>query len=572
MEARDRRIPDWFNLVRTGQLRLPRFQRFEAWGHDSVSGLLETVLYGLPAGAMLVLDVDPENEPFVSREMEGAPKGTARVTEHLLDGQQRLTALWRALHDNYVERTYFVYFEKSEPEVPRVYSEKRWIRGEKRYPEWADSPAKLYEKELIPVALLRPGDMGSQIDKWCEAALGEDHKAIRALERKIHGLRERVTAFNLPFLSLPRSTPKDVALDVFLKMNTSSVPLSSFDIVVAQVEAKAQQSLHDLVASLRGKAPTIDCYDDSSDLVLRVAALRQDKPPAEVSYFRLDLAALVESWDRITSGIAFAASFLEEERIFDAARLPTNAVLPVLAAIHDVIPEALDGRGKAKTLLRKYLWRSFATKRYERSAATAALQDYRALRGVLSAKDGESAKVPVFDETQYPLPTIEEIKLAGWPKRKDMLARTVLALAIRNGAHDLADGAQANREHLPKREYHHLFPDALLSGDGRLEDYRIYRALNCALITWNTNRNISAKEPVRYLKERTERAHLGEAEVIARLSTHLIPFDPLNVGGYAGIDDDVARAKKIQDDYEKFLDARATMILEAMKKVCEGQA
>jgi hypothetical protein len=32
-----------------------------------------------------------------------------KVLEHLLDGQQRLTALWRVLHNNYEDETYFVY-------------------------------------------------------------------------------------------------------------------------------------------------------------------------------------------------------------------------------------------------------------------------------------------------------------------------------------------------------------------------------------------------------------------------------------------------------------------------------
>jgi len=31
MEARNRPLPEWFNRLKTGQLRLPRFQRFEAW-------------------------------------------------------------------------------------------------------------------------------------------------------------------------------------------------------------------------------------------------------------------------------------------------------------------------------------------------------------------------------------------------------------------------------------------------------------------------------------------------------------------------------------------------------------
>jgi uncharacterized protein with ParB-like and HNH nuclease domain len=92
VDAPNRMLPDWFERVRTGQIKLPRFQRFEAWTYGEVTDLLETVLRGLPAGATLILEIG-ESEPFISRQMVGAPGPFERCTEHLLDGQQRLTAL-----------------------------------------------------------------------------------------------------------------------------------------------------------------------------------------------------------------------------------------------------------------------------------------------------------------------------------------------------------------------------------------------------------------------------------------------------------------------------------------------
>ena len=51
---------------------------------------------------------------------------------------------------------------------------------------------------------------------------------------------------NLPYLSLPVSTSADVALQVFVNMNTNSKPLSMFDLTVAKVESVAKASLHAL--------------------------------------------------------------------------------------------------------------------------------------------------------------------------------------------------------------------------------------------------------------------------------------------------------------------------------------
>jgi Protein of unknown function DUF262 len=107
IEARNRPLPDWFTRIRTHQIVLPRFQRFEAWAHANVAQLFNTILQNLPIGAVLVLEVG-DREPFFSRPIKGAPEAGERVTEHLLDGQQRLTALWRGLSNNYEDRTYFL--------------------------------------------------------------------------------------------------------------------------------------------------------------------------------------------------------------------------------------------------------------------------------------------------------------------------------------------------------------------------------------------------------------------------------------------------------------------------------
>jgi hypothetical protein len=137
------------------------------------------------------------------------------------------------------------------------------------------------------------------------------------------------------------------------------------------------------------------------------------------------------------------------------------------------------------------------------------------------------------------------------------------------GGLDIADGTRATRTHLKNREYHHLFPDSLLQNLGGLTAEQASKALNCALITWNTNRNISAKEPIDYLRERVLSARLGEAEIRSRLSTHAIPFDALNVGGYANCEDAVERAGKIASDYDAFLTVRGQIVLAALKDLCD---
>lgn len=568
VEARNRSLPDWFTQIRSGQLKLPRFQRFESWSHNTIGNLLETVVRGLPAGATLVLEVGDE-EQFVSRPVVGAPAHDYKPNEHLLDGQQRLTALWRSFHDLYDDRTYFVYFEEGdEGPQPCVLGQSRWTTKEIRRPVWANTPKGIYERKLIPLSLLRPGEIGAEIRDWCRAADPDDMEASFEIERTILDLRLRVAQYNIPFLELDATTPKDVALDVFIKMNTSFARLTSFDIIVAQFEGETGESLHDLVAQLVTSVPALPLYMDPSDLILDVAALREDRVPSQASYQRISLSRLFDEWQQVTEGVASAIEFLEQERIFDGERLPTVAVVRVLAALNDHLPAAPDALGNARGLLRKYVWRACLTGRYEAAAATASFQDFRALREVLKGAGDQSA-VPLFDEEQYPVPSAEALKTGRWPKSRDSLARAILNVSIRAGARDVADDVVATREQLLRREYHHLFPAALLE-KADMPSRDIFKALNCALITWSTNRTISAKEPIRYLRDRVKGSNLGESEIRRRLATHYVPYDELAVGGYEDISDREARGQKVRDDYETFLSARAEMLLDPIRALCHG--
>ncbi|WP_057021143.1 GmrSD restriction endonuclease domain-containing protein [Bradyrhizobium pachyrhizi] len=571
MEANNRLLPLWFTRIETGQLRLPRFQRYEAWGAKEVRDLLQAMFRSLPAGALLVLAVG-DTEKFVSRAMQGTPAPTENVNEHLLDGQQPLTALWKSLQDLYDDHTYFVRWEideETEHRVPNVIGQARWTKNGVRYPLWVDSPAELYARGLIPLKLLRPTATGQDINQWCLAATETDYQKGMTLAQDVNELRQRVATYNIPFLALPVTTPKDVALDVFIKLNTSAVKLTTFDIVVAQVEEATGESLHDIIQKIRATAPGVDRYIEPEDLLLSVAALREDRSPSQASYQKLDFSLLANQWKAIADGIAFMISILEEEHIFDDARLPTVAVLPVLAALHGDMPVSGDAKGNARTLVRAYLWRAFFTDRYTNAAATAALRDFRGLRSTI--KDGtDRSTIEIFSPVEFSLPTADELVRTRWPKSKDILARGILAASLRAGAFDLADGVPVSASHIKLREYHHLFPDFLLTQDGRMDESESFRALNCALITWNTNRAISAKEPIKYLRERSERGALGEDSVRTRLRSHLIPYKALNVGGYAAISDPSEREAKVREDFQSFLAKRAASMLPVIYALCEG--
>lgn len=590
-KAQDRTLGVWFQHIQQGMLKLPRFQRFEAWDRGRISSFLNTIINNLPVGVTLALEVGGL-EKFESRYIASAtPVTPGTVTQHLLDGQQRLTAFWRSMHNNYELETFFVYlpqFDQDESKLDAAVEIRcipRWINSHQfRMPRWAEDPAQCFKRGFLPVNLLRPGDISAEIDLWLNEATKplepkdtdsdalDKYRFYTATRDKIKAeittLRERVTHFNLPYLSLPADTSKDVALQVFINMNTNSKPLSLYDLIVAEVENVAEKSLHALEASLNDKCPTVGRYGNLSGLILSTSALLQEKLPNTRGMIEMDKVQLLANWPKLERGLERMASFLDSQRVFDEARLPTNAVLAVIAAAYELIPDNGDFLAKAEKLLRRYLWSAFFTDRYENTAASRAFADFKAIKALLNKPgftDAELATVPALNRAEFPLADVDSLMAAGWPKATGIKARAILAVTIYLGAIDFADHKTATYGSIQKREYHHIFPDALLSA----AEIPSFLALNCALITWKTNRIIGRKDPLDYLRERVQWA--DEDAVRERLKSHLISYDLLSKAHYTGMEG-AALNQKLKSDFNAFLRDRANLIFAAMISLTDGNS
>ncbi len=587
MQASNRDLKDWYGKIQRGEIKLPRFQRYEAWDRQRIASLIEQVVHGLPLGITLTLEVG-EKEQFISRYLETAePKSGQRVLEHLLDGQQRLTALWRAFHNNYEKETYYIYMEEFDkfegdenPPDMSAYCRTRYKKANgDRYPRWCDDPHECLRRGYIPTHLLKPEDIQAEIDTWLDEATAPDEpsdgkEALKAfyeykqrVSDRIRDLRSTVANYNLPFLSLPSSTDKSVALDVFIKMNTNSKPLSQYDVIVAEVESVTGRSLHDLQDSLNAKYPAVQRYGELPDLILTTSALLQDKLPNQRGAWDMDERLLVEHWAEMEAGLSRMAEFLANEGIYDRQRLPTNAVLAVIASLFPSIPTAGDKQGQDKLLLKKYMWYAFFTDRYENAAPTHAFADYIALKRVIKGERKEDGSVytekdvPIF--ASHKLAEKEELLTVEWPKQASIRGRAILAVSCCMGALDFSTGDKLSVSNVNNRHYHHLFPDALLKEAGIESSL----ALNCALISDTTNVSIGRKEPLRYL---TDRYKWATPEIVReRLESHLVPIPELANGGYEGLTDD-EKKKKLSLDFEKFIQRRAELVVKAVQLLVAG--
>ncbi|WP_081731400.1 GmrSD restriction endonuclease domain-containing protein [Phaeobacter gallaeciensis] len=520
-------------------------------GWWQVQGILENILRkpALPVGALLTLEVG-ETPPFHARPISGAPQPQGRPGYHLLDGQQRVTALWRSLNGLYPDFTYMVNVDSNEePEIDAI---RRYDNKGQRYPRWCNSPVETWKRRRIPVEMLAPDEAGrGRLKVWSKEAAAGDMDFYSEINEIANELRGRIAKYSLPFLSLPLGTSRDAALDVFIKMNTQNTALSAFDIVVAQVEAEMDASLHEKVEALKAAVPGASRFGDPGEIAMQVGAILLDRPPNRATYLSKDFgASLAKNWADVERGLLRAIGFLAEEKIFNAKLLPSDPILSVLAAFWATAAEGKDAKGAARRLARKALWSGAFSERYQKTSATRAALDVRQL---IAYRDENGPLPELLDRQRTPLPTVGELKTGGWPKTKDRLGRAILTASLRIGGYDFADEAPFGQESFEKREYHHLFPKALLEKNFEKRD--IFCALNCALISWRTNRSIGAKPPATYIAERAKEIDIDEAEVSRRLSSHAIPVQKLTTG-----------------DFNEFLEARAKMIEGVMLKLCDGES
>lgn len=586
-EAQNRTVKDWLVSIDRGQLRLPSFQRGVAWESKRVASMLETIIHDLPLGVALVLDVGGK-EQFVSRPLFSAPETSETITEHLLDGQQRLTALYRALRDNEDAQTYFVHFPeldddpRNDDKAVSIRSDRRWKNKHGTwFPMWVDSPKECLRRGLIPVRLLDPQNDGTT--SWVEEATahlepgddvtdiaeykkltGEATELRDRLKLLINEKREVVKHFNLPYLRLPSSTTKETALSVFINMNTNAKPLSPYDIVVAELEGATGQRLKEMQSKLDEEYPRLKKYLSLDNAVLQTSALLQGKVPSQRGYFEMDYETFVENWPKMARGLGRAIQTMESMRIYDSERLPSAIPLPVVAALLADEPEDGDRRGKVDALMRRYAWRSFFTNRYEATAATRAAADHRGLAAVLA--DGQSqVPIPVFDDDLFPLPDARELRSARWPRGKNSLSRAILAASNYFGARDFADDTELSADNVVRREYHHIFPNQLLS-DAGIESML---ALNCVLITWKTNRTIGRLDPITYLEKRAEHAPQPR-DIKDRLESHLVPYVLIAAAGPYDQPAGQELREAVQPDFNNFLLQRSELMRKFMESVCAG--
>ena len=579
MDAMSRSVEDWVHGTIRGVVRLPSFQREESWDRKRVRKFLTTLIYkSRPVGVLLVLENTPGKKVFATKPISGFPafdRDSEKCTSYLLDGQQRVTALLRSFHDNYDKDTYYIRFVENPDGYFALASTKPNLDLEdedvgvamrSKKESFYGNPSEEYKNGLLPIRLLNPEDDASFME-WAQNASARNYNKLMTFIIKA---RMALNSKRIPYLPLPPSTDASEAIDVFIEMNTSSVPLSYFDIAVAQFEAQTRKKLPDFIERLREEVPEIDSIEGKTtrsggigNMALLGSCLIQEIRPTFSNFMKLDMSKLSEDWDVFCDGVKGTVELLNDLKIYNSKVLPTHVPLRVLPALWREIPKGGDTRADAKRIIRAYIWRSFCTQRYSRQANNRLHADFERMKKLFRDKNFPPAD-DVFTANDFDVPSAKDLQNHG---KGDLgvITNGILVASIQGGGNDIADGEKYSRSNCDSRQKHHIFPKALLKlADGQDPDL----ALNLMYISGFTNRTVGAKYPGDYLLDRVKKSHSRDPEGIVRqrLESHLIPVDALMQCTQAN-----SKSRSLENMYTDFIEARAKLVAAAIKKLCDGE-
>jgi hypothetical protein len=553
--------------INNGALAIPDFQRSFIWDTKATIELLQSVMSRYPIGTLLFWKQGPDTETLAARAVEGAPALAANVQPAtlILDGQQRMTALYRVLTGQGDERYFvklglFVDEDWKPKDAPQV----KWddallaydVDGQSGASSGSnvdpESQAYQFDECIYPLAKIPEFD--TWLDKYARTKSADDAEEER-IKRGFRGVRDKflrqLNTYGLPVVSLPSNTPIEAVCTIFETLNRTGKPLGAFELVTARLYPKNIR-LRDLWEKALDDYPLLQKFDIQPYALLQAISLRALGSAQRADVLtNLKANHIEDNWQDVASAFEDVLEEIDGYGVVGKRWLPYGMLLVPIAAVWPEV-KALKGfdKGKARDRISQYFWCSTFMTNFDQGANSQAGADYARLKTWVI--DDKSPKAEADDKSLKPPEAIEKFNLSesqifSATVRRKALHAGIMALTINAGAKDFYNGEKITPTRVVERkiESHHVFPRGYLnSPDSEL-------MLNRALIDWQTNKLISKRPPSEYLEKMKE--VYSEDRISDVFSSHAIDFGP--------------EAGMRTDDYQAFLKQRLAAIVGLIENV-----
>lgn len=341
------RLPVLMEWLRTGELRIPPFQREIVWDGEQRLSLCDTIRRGLPIGSLMVwrtnleIDVRGFHGPFELKKLEPSP-GTTR--QYLLDGLQRMTTLFAALGPALWTREGQVVPWRDTEGVPSAPDETPWAIGFDVARE--DGDFVLFDTPqandtILPLEVMLDDEA---YDRWRAT-----DKLDRAQKNRARAVRTAFVDYLIPVAPLATDSLEAVTL-TFKRINTGGTKMGAFDMNRAlswRDDFDLRQTLEDKV---NPRLEPLGWVELSQDDTLKVIATAYGLEPVEISSETLAQKIVAESakMDIVADSLVWAIGVLDDLGFKGPATLPYSYLLVFAARAWQDNKGALDSGRRAK--------------------------------------------------------------------------------------------------------------------------------------------------------------------------------------------------------------------------------
>lgn len=550
-------LHDLLRDIERGRIQLPDFQRGWIWDDPHVQSLIASVSQAFPIGAVMTLENGGTDIRFKARLIEGVDVQYASTEPEtlILDGQQRLTALFQSLMSGqgvYTwdtkgqkdHRYYYLDMQKciltGNDREEAVLSfgadlQLRNFRGEVTLD--LSEPENEYANNMFPVPqLFNSADWRQGYYRHWDF----NSEKIRLFDKFEREVIKRFEQYDVPVIRLNKETPKEAVCLVFEKVNTRGVTLTVFELLTATFAvsdfhlredwAKREERLrrHPVLGAL-----------ESVSFLRAIALLTTANSGSAVSCARRDILRLevqdYEDWaDLAEEGFAKAARFLHGQKIFNAKDLPYQSQIVPLAAILAHLGEVGETAG-AQQKITQWYWCGVFGEMYASATDTRLANDFTQVTAWVREDEtgGTGAR-----ESQNEPRTIREAnfhanRILALRTRNSAAYKGVHALLMREGCLDFRTGESIESQTFfdDNIDIHHIFPKSWCQRQG-IRTSVSNSIVNKTALAARTNRKIGGRAPSRYLCTLQQDAQIDRNRMDEILSSHRILVDALRTDAF----------------------------------------
>jgi hypothetical protein len=484
---------------------LPPFQRGYVWDEEvKIREFLESVFFDWPTGSIILWTPSPEDEDVVKkRKLETKVGGTPlHLWEYIIDGQQRITTLLRALNNET-----FV-FRGVEKKVCFDFASKRFTFVEEK---------SLQEKEntLVLQEIIDSGHSKIK-QKLRTEKLDYD---VDDLIDKI----KQIEKYDIVIQKTPKGTSLKDAQELFIRLNTGGKQLPSVDLALAYISLLWDESRDEFKRFRESLIPTGFRFDfDFFVRCLSAISLKQSIRKKLVKNFSAD--TIKTDWERTKNGIEKTIDCLKT-----TLSLSSNIFLEAENALVPIVLVFAERENKAKEKLNRLAYWFITVYLNQRFSGQSTLVLNKDINTIMKSKDPIEGLLKNLSEERRMFKTTpqhmegNQFKFILYCLYKDIRTKDFVSGF---GIDNLAASASN------KLDFHHIFADSILKETkfkGLKDDIA-----NKTFLTNKTNKQLSNSDPT-YLSDYTKKL----------LNAHLVPTD-----------EDLWKLK----NYERFLKARKKLI------------